>query len=884
MDIAATRSLPDGTEAAIEGVLTTALGALESGRTGFVEDGTGGIGLYLDAPAVAALPAGTAISVRGTVDSRYSQRTLRIAEADIAIVGSAALPLLSSAETGAAGEPLEGRRLGVTGVIGGAPETLADGSAVLVDDGSGSIKVVVTPGSLAGRTLSTGAILSAAGPLGQRDSTGTGVGGYRLYVTRPEDLVVAPAPTATPIATAAPTPTPSPTAAPTPTPTPDPTPSATPSSTPSPTPSPALPMIAVVRSQPVGSTVDVQGVVTAEAGRLGTPPLLALGDATGGIVVRLPDGAASPIRGTMLRVRGSLAAPYGQLEIRPPADGIAAIGPGPLPPVLVIGPAGLSEATEARLSRVAGRLAARPTKATSGDISFVLEPVAGPSLRIYADASSRIEPASLIVGADYRITGIGGQRASRKDALDGYRLWARDLADIVWQSGPSTTAGPTSTSRPSGTPHASARPSAAPALMAIAAALRTSDRDVTVDGVVTAPATLLDSSGRRIVIQDAAAAVEVLLPKDAAAPVLGRRVRVTGRIGTAYGSPRLRAEVVAAVGSGAAPSPSVIHGALDDAQVWRLVSITGRIEQVRKLGDRWRAELAVGAAHVVVVGQPGAAIPVATMIEGRAATIVGIVRRAYPSASDRRASLLPRSRADVRIAAGSSNPGGSSVAEGTAGGGSGGPSATVAGSGQPASASATVPDADLDQLEAFDGQIVRVGGLITALRPDGFELDDATATGPVVLVGEAATWEALVEPGDAINVIGRVGPVGASLGIVVDDPATIVLGSDPAALAAALDGSPSPSRVEATSGDSSGDAETGPHQAGSIGDLGAFPGVGAGLATLVALSVTSLVVTWLRRRQARRLLASRIAIRLAALAGPPVRTAESPPDGDPSRG
>jgi uncharacterized protein YdeI (BOF family) len=418
--------------------------------------------------------------------------------------------------------------------------------------------------------------------------------------------------------------------------------------------------------------------------------------------------------------------------------------------------------------------------------------------------------------------------------------------------------------------------------MTIAAALRTSDRDVTVDGVVTAPATLLDSSGRRIVIQDATAAVEILLPKDAPAPALGRRIRVTGRIGTAYGSPRLRAELVTAIGPGTPPSPSVIHGALDDAQVWRLVSITGRIEQVRKLGDRWRAELAVGAAHVVVVGQPGAAIPVATMIEGRAATVVGIIRRAYPSASDRRANLLPRSNADVRIAPGSSSPGGSSAGGGTAGGGGGGgESATVAGSDHPfVPAAATVPDADLDQLEAFDGQVVRVGGLVTALRSDGFELDDGTATGPIALVGEAATWEALVEPGDAINVTGRVGSVGAALGVVVDDPATIVLGSDPAAVAAAVDGSPSPSPVDAPPGD----GETGPHQAGSIGDLGAFPGVGAGLATLLALSVTSLIVTWLRRRQARRLLASRIAIRLAALAGPPVRTAESPPDGDPSRG
>jgi len=190
-----------------------------------------------------------------------------------------------------------------------------------------------------------------------------------------------------------------------------------------------------------------------------------------------------------------------------------------------------------------------------------------------------------------------------------------------------------------------------------------------------------------------------------------------------------------------------------------------------------------------------------------------------------------------------------------------------------------VPDADLDQLEAFEGQIVRVGGLVTALRSDGFELDDGTSTGAVALVGAAATWEALVEPGDAINVIGRVGPVGATLGVIVDDPATIVLGSDPAALAAALDGPPFPSRIDAALRDEA----TGSNQAGALGDMGAFPGIGAGLATLLGLSATSLIVTWLRRRQARRLLASRIAIRLAALAGPPARAADSAPDGEPSR-
>ena len=57
--IADVRERADGASATIEGTLTTALGALEGGRGGFVQDGSGGIALYLDAPAGAAWPAGT---------------------------------------------------------------------------------------------------------------------------------------------------------------------------------------------------------------------------------------------------------------------------------------------------------------------------------------------------------------------------------------------------------------------------------------------------------------------------------------------------------------------------------------------------------------------------------------------------------------------------------------------------------------------------------------------------------------------------------------------------------------------------------------------------------------------------------------------------------
>ena len=49
----------------IEGVLTTALGALESGHGGFIQDASGGIALYLDAAVVGMWPPGMTVTVEG---------------------------------------------------------------------------------------------------------------------------------------------------------------------------------------------------------------------------------------------------------------------------------------------------------------------------------------------------------------------------------------------------------------------------------------------------------------------------------------------------------------------------------------------------------------------------------------------------------------------------------------------------------------------------------------------------------------------------------------------------------------------------------------------------------------------------------------------------
>ena len=371
-------------------------------------------------------------------------------------------------------------------------------------------------------------------------------------------------------------------------------------------------IIATARAATVGSTVAIRGVVTAEPGRLGTPSLFAVADATGGIVVKLPEGASPPARGMGLEVRGRLADPYGQLELRPAVDGFSSwVGAGTIPAPIELGAAGPGEATVSRLATLTGTVVDKPTKATSGDIGFFVKMAAGTQVRFLADASSHLTAASIVKGATYRLTGVVGQRASRKGALDGYRIWLRDPADVQLVAAPSASASPSPSagSTPKPTAGSTPRPSgSAPAdgrAVSIAAALRTTDRDVTIEAVVTAPAALLDATGRRIVVQDATGAIEILLAKDVPAPGVGTRVRAVGRVGTAYGAPRLRSASLERLGAGAAPAPLRIRGPLSAAHTWRLVAVSGRIEDVRKLGDRWRAEVAVGAARLVVIGQPG---------------------------------------------------------------------------------------------------------------------------------------------------------------------------------------------------------------------------------------------------------------------------------------
>ena len=160
----------------------------------------------------------------------------------------------------------------------------------------------------------------------------------------------------------------------------------------------------------------MRGVVVAEPGRLGAPPLLAIADQTGGVAVKLPDEIPDPARGAMVEVRGTVADPYGQVEIRPGSDAFTSIGTGPLPAAMTRPAGSIGEGDEGRLVRVSGTIDASAGRSTSNDLSFSITGADGGTLRVLADASSGMDAELFRKGATVALTGVVGQRASRKGA------------------------------------------------------------------------------------------------------------------------------------------------------------------------------------------------------------------------------------------------------------------------------------------------------------------------------------------------------------------------------------------------------------------------------------------------------------------------------------
>jgi hypothetical protein len=869
--ISAARLLPDDTWTTIQGVLTTSLGALEGGRTAFVQDETGGIALYLDATVALELPAGTVIRTSGTLANRYGQRTLRIAEVDVDQIGWSDMPPALPATTGGSAEPLEGRRINVSGVVTEAPTSLSDGLGLTVDDGTGPLRVVAVPEALGTLAVTTGSTVRAQGPLGQRDSSGAGSSGYRLYVTLPGELVLLtpePSPTSTP---PGPTPTPGPTQSPagTPSPSPEATPSPAPTPSATPAPSPVAMTIASARVAAVGTQVAVRGVVIAEAGRLGTPPLFAIADSSAGVVVRLPDGVAAPARGTLLEVRGRIVDPYGQVEIRPEADAINNLGSSELPQPLVVALGAVGERTEGQLAVVSGEILTSATRSTSGDLAFTIGNGDDVTLSIRADASAGLDRTLFRKGMHGSLIGVVGQRASRKGRLDGYRLWLRDSDDVALSAAPVG-------SPPAGGQTAAPTAATAPSKISVAR-VRVGNR-VVVEGVLTVGRTLLDTTGRRTIVEDASGAIEVYLRSPDPKLRSGQLVRVTGTVGRAWNAPRLKADDVTVIGA-RQPVAHILRGRPSAATEWSLVRVSGSITDIRRSGDRWTADLETAGGSVLVQGLAGSGIASSAVVEGRVATITGIVKRPYPTATDRRFSVVPRGPSDVALGPGAGTQASAASALRRAGGGTAGAGAE--------SLSAQVIDIDLRDLASNVGRVVRVGGLVTVVGDASFGLDDGTAVRGVVLEGTAATMLARLHPGDALNATGtpedRDEPV-----LVVSDAAAIDLAADLTPTVPGVDADGVPVGASGAGGAGGGERPAalalGASTTGSATPSTLPMAIAIGLLLMVAVSTTGTAL--LRRRHLRRRLEARISDRLSAIrsAGQAAPEAVSPPPAVDARG
>lgn len=499
-----------------------------------------------------------------------------------------------------------------------------------------------------------------------------------------------------------------------------------------------------------------------QAGRILGDSSIVIQDDSGGIPVRLPAAETrAPLeRGAIVEVEGVLAAPYGNQELRP-ADwsDIVVLGAGGLPDPVVLDSAHIAEGTEGQLATTTGTVV-KIDRRSSGALSMTIQDDRGEAI-VYAHAELGLDRALFDRGDRIRATGIVGQRASRSGAADGHRLWPRGRADIdVVASDPGATPPPGGVpgKPPGGKP---------PKRVRIKDAMP--GRTVTIVGAVTSRGGFIDAEGRRVTVQDKSGAILVRYPAGVTPAAVGRTIRATGEVGTWFGTVQLEADAKPRVKGGRRVEPSVLRRPPGEADESSLVTVRVAITDVERSDDTWRAEASLSSgARLPIAGLAGSGIAADVLEPGREAVITGIVRRAYPTATDQRFAVAPRSRKDIDL--------GRLVVAGSPGAGADGldDADGIDGAGTAAENIDGAIVATLGTLPELDDQVVKVGGRLEQVVDRLLTLHDGTAEGKVRLGEGVVAIEPALRVGEVLNVTGRVRRRGRdSHEVVVDSAADV---------------------------------------------------------------------------------------------------------------
>ena len=405
VEISVARAALDGSEVTVEVTALTASDFHDGG--GFVVDFSGGIAVIL---AGASFARGDLVRITGTVDDRFSQRTIRAGATGVLLLGTGAEPEPIAIATGSVAEPAEGALVRVAGLIDGGATALTSGTAYDVDDGSGAVRVIVPAGDeidLAGWTDDTR--IDVVGVVGQRDSSGSGTAGYRVMLRDARDIRevgggASPAPTASPSPSVGPTPTPE-----------------------DPGGGEGVISIGEARLEPKNARVRVRGVVTLAPGTV-DPETAAIQDASGAILLRLGDDVGTLRLGERIEVAGTRSTKSGMetLRVTEPPVALSAV---PEPAARVTRTAEAGEALEAHLLVVRGALVASARQASAGSVSFEVDDGSGP-LRVSLGASLAADDEPLTAGTWVEVRGVLGQETTGAQPLRGYRLWPRAQDEV----------------------------------------------------------------------------------------------------------------------------------------------------------------------------------------------------------------------------------------------------------------------------------------------------------------------------------------------------------------------------------------------------------------------------------------------------------------------